>query len=83
MISVYGADWCGDCRRAKSLLTELGVEFEYLDVDANPDYKSRAVEISSKPNIPVVVFPDTNHLVEPSKSEIELKLRELNLLDHI
>jgi len=83
MISMYGADWCGDCRRTKSQLTELGVEFEYLDVDANRDYKARAVEISSKPNIPVVVFPDKTHLVEPSNSEIERKLRALNLIDQI
>ena len=83
MIRMYGADWCGDCRRTKSQLTELGVEFQYLDVDANPDYKALAVEISSMPNIPVVVFPDETHLVEPSNSEIELKLRALNLIDHI
>ncbi len=83
MISMYGADWCGDCRRTKSQLTELGVEFEYLDVDADADYKTRAVEISGKPNIPVVVFPDKTHLVEPSDSDVELKLRELNLIDQV
>jgi len=83
MISMYGADWCGDCRRTKSQLTELGVEFEYLDVDANRDYKARAIEISNRPNIPVVVFPDKTHLVEPSNSDIERKLQELNLIDQI
>jgi mycoredoxin len=81
MISMYGAYWCGDCRRTKSQLTELDVEFEYLDVDVNPDYKARAIEVSNKPNIPVVVFSDGTYLVEPANSEVESKLRELRLIE--
>jgi thioredoxin reductase (NADPH) len=27
-IVLYGADWCPDCRRAKSFLDESGVEFD-------------------------------------------------------
>ena len=80
MISMYGADWCGDCRRTKAQLTEFGVEFEYLDVDANSEFKSRAIEISGKPNIPVVVFKDDSYLIEPSNSDVEAKLRELGVL---
>jgi glutaredoxin len=81
MIHMYGADWCGDCRRTKSQLNELGVAFDYLDVDAHPEYKAQAIEISGKPNIPVVVFPDDTYLVEPANSELELKLRQLDLID--
>ena len=80
MISMYGADWCGDRRRTKAQLTEFGVEFEYLDVDANSEFKSRAIEISGKPNIPVVVFEDDSYLIEPSNSDVEAKLRELGVL---
>ena len=35
-ITLYGADWCGDCRRSKRLLAELGVEYtltEPSDID--------------------------------------------------
>ena len=81
MIRMYGADWCGDCRRTKSQLSELGVAFEYLDVDAHPEHKARALEISGKPNIPVVVFPDETYLVEPANPELELKLRQLDLIE--
>ena len=81
MISMYGADWCGDCRRTKSQLNELGVDFEYLDVDAHAEHKVSAQEISGKPNIPVVVFPDETFLVEPANSELEVKLRQLDLID--
>jgi mycoredoxin len=81
MTRVYGADWCGDCLRTKSQLSELGVDFEYLDVDAHPEHKARAHEISGKPNIPVVIFPDGTYLVEPANSELEVKLRQLDLID--
>ena len=34
-ITMYGADWCGDCRRSKGYLTAHGVPFTYVDVDAD------------------------------------------------
>lgn len=79
MITMYGADWCGDCRRTKTQLTELGIEFEFLDTDAG--HGEAAVAISGSQSIPVVVFPDGEFLVEPSNPEVEEKLRSLNLLD--
>ncbi len=32
-IKLYGADWCPDCRRAKSYLKEHNIKFEFIDVD--------------------------------------------------
>jgi glutaredoxin len=32
-IVLYGADWCPDCRRAKSFLDESGVAFDYRDTE--------------------------------------------------
>jgi mycoredoxin len=76
MITMYGADWCGDCVRTKAHLTELGVEFEFLDTEAG--YKDKAIEISGGQAIPVVVFPDGDFLVEPSNEEVDLKLQSLD-----
>ena len=35
-IKVYGADWCGMTRRTLSFLDEIGVEYEYINVDLDP-----------------------------------------------
>ena len=35
-ITMYGADWCGDCRRSKRLLEELGVDYDLIDVEKDP-----------------------------------------------
>ena len=39
-----------------------------------------ARDISGRTNIPVVVYPDATHHVEPSNADVEAKLRELALI---
>jgi len=34
-ITMYGADWCGDCRRSKRLLEELDVQVTHIDVEVD------------------------------------------------
>ncbi|MDA1361020.1 glutaredoxin domain-containing protein [Glycomyces luteolus] len=80
-LRVYGAEWCGDCRRTKRQLEGLAVGFDYVDLEADPAAADEARRISGRTNIPVVVYPDGSHQVEPSNAEVEAKLRELSLLD--
>ena len=76
-IEFYGADWCGDCRRSKSLLETLGVKYEMHDVEQDKENAEKAQEISGRTNIPVIRFKDGTHLVEPSDAILhaELKVR--------
>ncbi len=78
-LTVYGADWCRDCIRTKRQLDELGVAYEYIDLVADPTRADEAKEISGRTNIPVVVFPDGSHQVEPTNDETAAKLKELGL----
>lgn len=80
-ILFYGAEWCGDCRRSKRQLEELGVPFNYLDVENYDEYRDAAIEISGKASIPVIVFYDGTHLVEPSNPDLSAKLGELGLVN--
>ena len=79
-ITVFGADWCRDCVRTKRQLDQLGVEYTYVDLVADPAAADVAKEISGRMNIPVVVYPDASHHVEPSNADVEAKLRELSLI---
>lgn len=79
-IRMYGADWCGDCRRSKAQLDELGIDYLYIDVEADEKAASEAQRISGKTRIPVILYPDGSHQVEPRNAEVEAKLRELSLL---
>ena len=78
-IEYYGAQWCGDCRRSKSLLDTLEVEYDEFDVEESKDNAEKAQEISGRTNIPVIRFKDGTHLVEPSDAILhaELKVRGL------
>lgn len=79
-LTMFGAEWCRDCRRTKAQLDELGVAYEYVDLEADPAAAEVAREISGRTNIPVVVYPDATHQVEPSNADVETKLRELSLI---
>jgi mycoredoxin len=79
-ITMYGADWCRDCRRSEALLTELKVDWRKVDVEASAEAAAEAQAISGRMNIPVVAFPDGTHLVEPSDADLTAKLRELGAI---
>ena len=79
-ITMFGADWCRDCIRTKKQLDELGIEYTYVDLVADPSAADVAKDISGRMNIPVVVYPDATHHVEPSNDDVAAKLRELSLI---
>ncbi len=39
-VKVYGADWCEDTQRTRRHLDELGISYDYLDVDRDPRAKA-------------------------------------------
>jgi mycoredoxin len=79
-ITMFGADWCRDCVRTKTQLDGLGIHYTYIDLVADPAAADVAREITGRTNIPVVVYPDASHQVEPSNADVEAKLRELSLI---
>lgn len=74
-ITVYGASWCGDCKRAKKFLGEQRVHYHWVDIEQNPD-EVAVVERHNqgKRIIPTILFDDGSVLVEPSNAELAAKL---------
>ncbi|SHF33095.1 glutaredoxin family protein [Streptoalloteichus hindustanus] len=77
-VVMYGAEWCGDCRRAKAWLVRNAVPFTEIDVEHDEAAQRRAVELSGRQNIPVVVLPDGGILVEPTDAELAAALLPTN-----
>ncbi|CRK58864.1 Glutaredoxin-like protein GlrX [Alloactinosynnema sp. L-07] len=70
-VLIYSADWCGDCRRAKSWLRANTVPFTEIDVEHDDTARDLAVEIAGgRKNIPVIVLPDGTVLIEPTNTEL-------------
>jgi glutaredoxin-like protein len=80
-ITMYGADWCGDCRRSKRLFEELGVEYTLIDTDSDLTAADKVIEINGgTKSIPVIVFADGTHLTEPSDNDLKAKLQSLGII---
>lgn len=77
-LTVYGADWCGDCRRTKRLLADGRVDYDWVDVAAQPDIRAE-LTANGYPAIPVVVLPDGAILMEPSNDELAAALETAGL----
>ncbi|HWD00889.1 MAG TPA: glutaredoxin domain-containing protein [Amycolatopsis sp.] len=72
---VYGASWCPDVKRSRALLDAAGVEYDYVDVEADPAAEKlvRALQNGAR-RIPTIVFADGSHLVEPTDDELSARL---------
>jgi thioredoxin reductase (NADPH) len=74
-VLVYGAEWCADCHRARRLMDDNGVAYEYFDIDNDAVRKAEMLSLNGAKNtIPTIKIGDTI-LLEPSNDEL------LNALD--
>ena len=79
-VKVYGAGWCGLTVRTLHHLDSLGVPYDYIDVDEDPAasewVKKQNNGREKKPTLDI----DGRVLTNPSKSELESVLREVQVL---
>ena len=74
-ITVYGAPWCPDCKRAKQFLGEQRVAYNWVDIDQDEDGRRYVQQANQgKQIIPTILFEDGSILVEPSNAELAAKL---------
>jgi thioredoxin reductase (NADPH) len=74
-LTVYGAHWCPDCRRAKKFLGEQLLPYDWVDTEANPRAEQYVLQVNKgKRIIPTIVFADGGVLVGPSNAELAAKL---------
>ncbi len=78
---MYGAEWCGDCRRSKKFLDANNVAYNYIDVEADESASEKVIEINGgQRSIPVIIFEDGTHMTEPSDADLKAKLESLSIL---
>lgn len=87
-ITLFGADWCPDCRRAKSFLADNGINFQFIDVDEHAWATDKVESINNgKRIIPTILIngvPFTNPDNELLKKELKVDVaKEHKLYDSI
>ena len=55
-VVVYTADWCGYCDRAKQLLRQRSIEFDEVNVDQDPGFRSRLMELTGRMTVPQILI---------------------------
>ena len=90
MIKLYQAEWCPFSHRIRAKLTELGIDYEAVNVSASAEKRAELKEITGNSTIPVLadgekVFSDSSEILsylgeeyESGPEELKLHQRELS-----
>ena len=74
-VTIYGAYWCPDCRRAKQFLGEQFIPYHWVDIENDRTAEQFVLNINNgKRIIPTIVFKDGSFLVEPTNAQLARKL---------
>ena len=73
---MYTTRWCGYCVRAKVLLDSLGLPYEEISMDDDPQFRQRLFDLTGGWTVPQIVIDGTpiGGYVELWKLEREGKL---------
>ena len=74
-VMLYALSTCGWCRRTKALLSDLGVEYDYVDVDLlkgkeQDDAMEEVKKFNPDCNFPTIVIDDQKCIVGFKEDEI-------------
>ena len=79
-ITIYGAPWCGDCRRALRVLDHHQASYHYVDIETDDIARNYIERINrGYQSVPTILFPDGSILVEPSSATLSEKLTKLKV----
>ncbi len=74
-LTVYGVDWCPECRRVKTVLGEYQIPYRWVDTDHDSGARTHVEKINGGDyRFPTLEFSDGSVLVEPANAELKVKL---------
>jgi thioredoxin reductase (NADPH) len=74
-ITLYGTNWCSDCKRSKKFLGEQRVRYDYINIEEDMDGQAIVQKLQNGGmSIPTITFEDGSVLIEPSNAELAAKL---------
>ena len=84
MIKLYQAEWCPFSHRIRAKLTELGIDYESVNVPASAEKRAELKEITGNSTIPVLVdgekvFSDSSEILSYLEEEYETDPEELKV----
>ena len=81
LIRFYGTKWCPGSRRAKKVLINHDIKFDWVNIDVDVQGRKFVMGVNNGyRSVPTIVFPDGDILVEPSTNLLLDKLREMGFI---
>ncbi len=74
-LTLYGTQWCKDCKRSKAFLGEHRIPYTLVDIEEDAEAMAYVEKVNNGTrSVPTMVFPDGSVLVEPSNAALAEKL---------
>ncbi len=73
-IKLYGADWCPDCRRAKSFLKENNIDYDFIDVDLDEQATNKVELINNGKRIIPTIIINNKSYTNPNNNQLAAAL---------
>lgn len=72
---MYTTAWCGYCRRLKNQMSDAGIPFTEVDVEAHDDAAALVERVNGgNRTVPTLVFPDGSAATNPSLAEVRRRI---------
>ena len=55
-IRIYTTSWCGYCLRAKALLEAAGLAYEEVNLDGEPQFRQKLMELTGGWTVPQILI---------------------------
>jgi glutaredoxin 3 len=55
-VTVYSTTWCPWCDRAKALLKTRGIEFNDVNIETQPDFRQKLLDLTGGWTVPQIVI---------------------------
>ncbi len=79
-VKVYGADWCSLTTRTLAHLERIGVEFDYIDVEADPAASQWVKDQNGGKEKKPTVDLAGQIMSEPTNAELDAALKSSGIL---
>lgn len=74
-IVMYGTTWCYDSRRARAIFDQNNIPYRWIDIDQDMEARKFVEQVNNGfRSVPTILFPDGSMLVEPSNTELKVRL---------
>ncbi|MBK0418324.1 mycoredoxin [Leucobacter sp. CSA1] len=74
-ITMFSTQWCGYCRRLKTMLDRTGIEYTEIDIEEVPGTAELVESINGgNRTVPTVLFPDGSAATNPSLKDVQQRL---------